>query len=37
MGVQTSCMADLGDGGAGSTKCGSDQQVLNAICGTGMN
>jgi hypothetical protein len=37
MGVQSSCTTDLGDGGVGGSKCGTDQQVLNAICGTGMN
>jgi hypothetical protein len=31
------CQVDFADGGTGSALCGTAQQVLNAICGTGMN
>jgi hypothetical protein len=33
--VQTACATDFADGGVLDTKCDTDQEVLNVICGTG--
>jgi hypothetical protein len=32
----TACQTDYADGGAATTLCGTDPQIIDAICGSGM-